>query len=131
MLQGIRLFPMCDSCTFLCVAYVTARQYAILHCTVEMQAASYSVFHSYIYSIDPFVTRQQGCGISHKLTKKYTQFYSAKYYKHFIYSSIGQYYRSSVQIKNSSTEYKECTFKYLLSATLNCLFILKICETMW
>jgi hypothetical protein len=50
--------------------------------------------------------------------KSYTNthnFYSIKYYKHF----IKQYYRSSLCIKNSSTEYQKCVFKYFLKATLN------------
>jgi hypothetical protein len=48
--------------------------------------------------------------------------YVAKYFKHFMCNLRDHYYSLSVHIRNSSTEQKQCAFKYLLSAALSCAF---------
>jgi hypothetical protein len=65
--------------------------------------------HTYIPWIHKCVTKTIGCGKSHKYTIC------------TVYSTINilqQYYRSPLYIKNSSTEEKQCVFKYFLKAGL-------------
>jgi len=70
--------------------------------------------HTYIPWIHTCVAKTVGCGPIHKYTN-IDNVYSVKYYIHF----TKQYYRLSLHIKNSSTEYNQCVFRYFLDVGLN------------
>jgi len=72
------------------------------------------------------VTKTLGYGTSHQYTNIHN-FYSIQYSIDF----TKQYCRSSLHIENSSTQYKECVFKYFRKATLNFVFsFLTLCGQM-
>jgi hypothetical protein len=74
--------------------------------------------HTYIPWIHKCVTRTVGCGTSNEYTHIHN-FYTIKYYKYF----KKQYYRSSLHIKSSSTEYKD---KVALNFALSVLRIVTL-----
>jgi hypothetical protein len=66
---------------------------------------THTYIHTYTHTfqwINKFVTKAVGCATSHPYTNIHNM-YSVKHYNHF----TQQYYRSSLRIKNSSTEWKE------------------------